>query len=251
MDDPQLRIRLMHSAAIVSDFVAGIQGCNYEFYLRELLNNSSYFVERGGSLFSAPESENHGQCDAIARNYELDFKILASRTEMQAASILKSQPVVLMNGITLFTECKKPGGRIKATRIHAALRGLSVRKLEAIRSAEKEEDSVYKDIAHVLVTAEVKKNLLFFFPYELWFDQSIQHDNAIETIEKSLSEDFNNLFLYRASRVPDFDTYLTVKYIDEFFVFQSGVNRLTFLESIPISKMPTYITLARYNDRWC
>lgn len=249
METPPLKIRLLPPSTIISGFVSGIKNCNYEFYLRELLNSSDHFIKRGGSPFTAPKSEDHGQCDAISQHYQIDFKLLASQTHLQAASILKPRPFV-QGCLTFFTECKNPGGKIKATKLYSALRGLSVSDLETIRSNWKRGDSIDKDIAHALTIAEVKKNILFLFPYDLWFDKSIQHDVAVKIIEASLMGDFKNLFLYRDKAALGFDTYLTVKYMNEFLVFQIDKGQSTFVDAISTSEMPTYIELAQYSDMW-
>lgn len=41
--DPELTIKPMPPSAVISNFVEGISDCNYEIYLRELINNSTYF----------------------------------------------------------------------------------------------------------------------------------------------------------------------------------------------------------------
>lgn len=62
--------------------------------------------------------------------------------------------------------------------------------------------------------------------------------------------DFKNLFLYRDKAAPGFDTYLTVKYMNEFLVFQIDKGQSTFVDAISTSEMPTYIELAQYSDMW-
>ena len=78
--DPRIKFKLLPSATIIKNFVDGESDCNYENYLLELLNNSSHFKKRGQSLFSKPSNENNGQCDAISKNYEIDFKILKHKS---------------------------------------------------------------------------------------------------------------------------------------------------------------------------
>lgn len=250
MKEPRLVMRLFTSSTIVSNFVSGIPNCNYEHYLRELLNSSIYFSKRGGSPYSAPESEDHGQCDAISQKYELDFKLLIARTEMQAASTLRLQPFVMTKGLTGFAECKNPGGSIKVTRIHSVLRDLSVEELEKIRRSGASGDSIHDDIVSVLKTAEVNKNILFLFPYDFWYEHPICPDGAIEEIRSYLAEVFNTLLLYREKNVHGFDTYLTVKYLNEFLVLINAKNELHVIDSVPVAKMPTYQELSKFDNAW-
>ena len=104
--DPELTIKPMPPSAVISNFVEGISDCNYEIYLRELINNSTYFRDKGKSAYSEPPSEEAGQCDAISEEYELDFKLLDLQTKLMADSILKEQPMVLTSGIVAYAECK-------------------------------------------------------------------------------------------------------------------------------------------------
>lgn len=250
MKEPRLVMHLFPPSAIVSDFVSGIPNCNYEHYLRELLNASEYFSKRGGSPYSAPESEDHGQCDAVSQNYELDFKLLIARTAMQAASTLRLQPFTEAKGLTGFAECKNPGGSVKATRIHSVLRDLSVEELERIRKGGARGDSIHNDIVSALKTAEVNKNILFLFPYEFWFDHPVCPDDAIKEMRRYLAGTFNTLLLYREKNVRGFDTYLTVKYLDEFLVLINANNELSVIDSVPVTKMPTYRELSKFDDKW-
>ena len=202
-DDYGLTIRRMPSSTIIKNFVSGIDYANYETYLRELLNYSSYFVNLGRSFYRKPNSEENGQCDAVSDNYEIDFKLLASQTELMAASILYEQPIVVAGGITYFTNSKQPGGYVKATRIHAALRELTLDNLYAIRQRKTKFTNTDNDICEVLDTMETRKNILLFFPYILSFSKQVKQHKAINIIEKSVSNDFRHMFQYRKKCAPD------------------------------------------------
>ena len=52
---------------------------NYEKYVLDFINNSSYFKKYG--TFIHPISESNGECDAISEKYELDFKLFISQKE--------------------------------------------------------------------------------------------------------------------------------------------------------------------------
>ncbi len=106
MSDSELTVRPMPPSAVISNFVEGFPDSNYEIYLRELVNSSAYFLDKGKSIYSGPPSEESGQCDAISEEYELDFKLLDSQTKLMAVSILKEQPIVFASGLVAYTECK-------------------------------------------------------------------------------------------------------------------------------------------------
>lgn len=59
----------------------GLLDKGYELYLREFINNSSYFVNNYGNFF-APETECHGEDDANSESgYSIDFKRFISQDE--------------------------------------------------------------------------------------------------------------------------------------------------------------------------
>lgn len=243
-----LCIKRMPSSVIISNFVAGFQDSNYEIFLRELLNSSTYFLNRGKSPFCEPNSESHGECDAISRCYELDFKLLASQTELMAASILEEQPMVLSDGLVAYTECKVPGGCVTATRLHAALRELSMDDLKNIRHSKTNRTNIENDLPQVLETAETKKNLLYLFPYKLWFDSKIQHEKALELLMSSLQNDLTNLLLYREEVCPGFDTFITALFDDNFIIFWCMDGELHLVDTVPAKQIPTYNRLDSFGN---
>ena len=70
--------------------------------------------------FTKPNSESHGECDAINQIYQIDFKLLASKTALQARSVLSDQVHKMGQGVIGFGISKLPEGKIQATRLFAA-----------------------------------------------------------------------------------------------------------------------------------
>ncbi len=250
MCDSELMITPMPPSAIIKNFVEGVPNCNYEIYLRELINNSTYFRDKGKSEYSEPPSEEAGQCDAISEEYELDFKLLDSQTKLMADSILKEQPMVPVSGIVAHTECKKSGGKVRTTRLHAALRGLSVDDLVNIRRTKTNHTNIQNDIPQILEVVEVKKHILMLFPYVFSFGQELHSQDSIETIRVAMNDDFRNLFLYREKTSPGFDTYLATVVSDSFLVFSIIHGEFYLVESISTKYTPTYKQLLNYDDIW-
>lgn len=127
--DSTMRVKLLPSSCIIKNYVGGEDNCNYEIYLLELLNQSVWFAARYPGTFKKAESESHGECDAINYNYQIDFKLLASKTALQARSILQPQIYKDQNGVIFHCESRNPGGMIQVTRLYAALRGKSLADL--------------------------------------------------------------------------------------------------------------------------
>lgn len=250
MYDLELKIKSMPPSAVINNFVKGITNSNYEIYLRELINNSSFFLTIGKSKYVAPLSEEAGQCDAISEQYELDFKLLDSQTRLMAASILKAQPKVFCDGVVAYTQCKRSGGSVKATILHAALRNLSVKKLESIRHGKMSRSSIESDISQILEVVEVRKNILMLFPYVFSLQQDICLSDAVEIIGRAMSNDFRNLFLYREKANPEFDTYLTTVFSNFFLIYKIVHGEFVSIEPVPTTSMPTYMELSNYGDIW-
>ena len=91
MMDLTMRAKLLPAPYIIKNFVGGEDNCNYEIYLLELLNSSAWFSAHYLGGFTKPNSESHGECDAINQIYQIDFKLLASKTALQARSVLSDQ----------------------------------------------------------------------------------------------------------------------------------------------------------------
>lgn len=248
--DPELTIKPMPPSAVISNFVEGIPDCNYEIYLRELINNSTYFRDKGKSAYSEPPSEEAGQCDAISEEYELDFKLLDSQTMLMADGILRKRPMVLAPGTVACAECKKPSGEVEVTKLRVALRGLSVDDLVNIRRNKTNRTNTQNDIPQILEVVEVKKHILMLFPYVFSFGQELHSQDPIETIRAAMNEDFRNLFLYREKTSPGFDTYLATVFSDSFLVFKIIHGEFYLVESISTKHTPTYKQLLNYGDIW-
>lgn len=248
--DPELAIKPMPPSAVINNFVDGAKDSNYEIYLRELINSSTYFLDKGKSTYSGPTSEEAGQCDAISKEYELDFKLLDSQTKLMADSVLKEQPMVLASGVVAYTECKNPGGKVKATRLHAAMRELSLDDLENIRRTKTNRTNIQNDIPQILEVVEVNKHILMLFPYIFSFGQELHSEDPAETIRAALNDDFRNLFLYREKMSPGFDTYLTTVFSNAFLIFRIIHGEFSLAESVPTANTPTYRQLLDYGNMW-
>lgn len=76
MKDNTLTAHLLPSELIIKNFIQGEKNCNYEKYLLEFVNATSYFrAKSDGALYESPPSEEKGQCDCISPKYMLDFKL--------------------------------------------------------------------------------------------------------------------------------------------------------------------------------
>ena len=94
MYDKSLIAHLLPPEMIIKNYIHGDPDCNYEKYLLEFVNASDFFrVKSDGDIYQSPESEENGQCDCISTSYQFDFKLIASKTALQARSILQAKKI--------------------------------------------------------------------------------------------------------------------------------------------------------------
>lgn len=249
--DPTMKARMLPAPLIIKDFVHGETMCNYELYLLELINTSEWFSAKYPGGFQRPVSEANGECDAINPNYQLDFKLLASKTALQAKSILSPQ-IYTENGEVCFCG-SKIDGNIQSTRIFAAFRKLSLNDLIELRYFNNKKYGVENDIRTVLRILETKKNLLLFFPYKSTFEKPHLHNAAIKAITEAMNHDFRVAFSFRNQYANGYDTFLTCIYEETFLIYYVCGEELQLCDSVEISEIKTFMRLLDlydYGDWW-
>lgn len=249
MIDLTMRVKFLPTPYIITNFVGGEGNCNYEIYLRELLNSSAWFSAHYPGGFTKPSSESNGECDAINQNYKIDFKLFVSTTSMCARSNLTSQVYKTKNGSIIWSQCKNSNWYGDIIILHAALREKPLEEFYKIRNKKTRKDSVEKDISIVLKKLETKKNLLLFFPYEFVFDSFHSFDEAMKSISYALTGDFHVAFRYRECETQgQYDTFITCVYEHSFLIFKFENQCVQLIDSVKISDMPTFLQLGDYVD---
>lgn len=250
MIDLSLKSILLSAPLIIKNFVDGEKDCNYEKYLLEFINKSKFFLGKSnGEYYVTPISESNGECDCNSTIYQLDFKLIASKSSLEARSLLSDGKIVLGDGaITITTACKSNKLKsIETTRLFAALRMFTFEELCDLKYKELT-DTVEKDVASFLRTLETKKNVLLFFPYEFFYDKEYEFDVGVEGIRKSLSNDFECSMKYRKCIVKDFDTYMSFIYQGYFVFLQEKENKLEFVDKVRLNDSPIYMKLSKYSQ---
>ena len=249
--DSRLNFKQLPAALIIKGYIKNESGCNYENYLLELINKSSYFRSKGKSEYNKPANENNGQCDAIANDYKLDFKILLAASSLQASNLFSPSVSKVSDGITTYGECKKPKGVIKATQIHVAFRTRNLSDLLQLKIdyTRVRKQCIETDVLKVLNNLETLKNLLLYFPVKFLFGENdvLSKSEALEKIMQALNYDFESLFEYRNYVTDKFDTYFVTIYLDSFYIFKIEEHRLKIVDDIEVEKLPTFVKLSNYH----
>ncbi|WP_259463248.1 hypothetical protein ABG809_06305 [Streptococcus iniae] len=193
--------------------------------------------------------ESHGQCDAISKDYEIDFKLLSSSTRLQASSLFSHGISNFGNGITAITESKKKTGEIKATHIHVAFRTRNVAELIQLKEdfQNSRKHGIEKDIITVLDILEKRKNIMLFFPYTFELEDCLETENLDDIIISALNYDFNSLFAYRSLKMKEFETYFVTLFQERFYIFSIQDDTLCLIEKIDCVSLPTFIKLRNYH----
>lgn len=247
---PELMLRQLDAPVTIKNFVRNDPKCNYEFYMVELLNNSRLMRERHPQRFFWHESQAHAECDAYSGSYGIDFKLIASQSSLKASSVLTPHYMIDERGFIIGYESKsdklKNESEITVTRMHAALRQSSVGDLERIRSGEILH-SYEKDVRVFLEKLETRKNLLLFYPYEYRFSDGARPDDGVERLTQALQRSFVSALGYRKKHMPQFETYLTTVYYDDFVLYEVVGERLCLMDVVSGSSCPTFGHLRKYD----
>lgn len=248
MIDQSLKASLLPSEMIIKKFIKNEMACNYENYLLEFVNESTFFRNKSkGEMYEAPLKEDQGQCDCISSVYQMDFKLIASKTILQARSILASRKTVIAKGVYISESPKKVGGKILATCLYAALRDYDFDALCALRNNAPKQQGIENDICDFLETLETKKNLLLFFPYEFTFQNRHEFKEGVSQIQNALRKDFRYAMQYRHHVVTNkFDTYMAFVYDDKIVFLEENNTNFSYVDNVELSKSSVYMTLKNY-----
>lgn len=250
---PELMLRMLGAPVTVRNFVKNDPLCNYEFYMVELLNLSKGMRKLHPKEFVWQGDQAHAECDAYSGDYGIDFKLIASQSRMKASSNFSNQYTLIMHGVTIVQENKASAlnreKEITATIMHVALRQTSLDDLEKIRYTTRL-SQVENDIQVFLKKLETKKNLLLFYPYEFSYQGNIHPEGEIELLTSALQDDFVNAFRYRSKVLPNYDTFLTTVYYNNFLLFRIIDNQLELMDVVSGNDCPTFKHLRSYEEIW-
>lgn len=249
MIDTTMIVRLLPAHLIVNGFVKGEPDCNYELYLTEIVNSSEYFVSKYGTFTYNSSSQSHGECDAFTENYNLDYKLIAGKSVLQARSELSAGIVKTCEGGVLFTGSKSKIGEQKYSRIFAGFRYTTLSDLEIIRCNPHPKNFIESDMKGILEILETDKNLLLFFPFVFSFSEAYDETSSIEKIVYALNHDFSSAFDYRKKVITNKDTYFVCLFNDSFLFMELKNTKLHFIECVPTKSSRVYTKLQDY-DAW-
>lgn len=241
--DPFLRAKMLPAKLIVKNYIEGETSCNYEIYIREIINESSYFRNKaGGEVYVAPVSEDNKEPDAISEKYTVDFKLLVSRTRMEAKRELSPSIFKLAEGIIGEGPSRRQGEQL-GTNICRVIRYLKNEDFYDLLN-KKSKNFIEKDICIYLKSLRVKKNIIYFLPLVFSYDQEYSEHDAIEGIQKALYRDLCESMKYREENAVGYDTYVATIYEDRMLFFKLAVSCICYIDSVQLDRSYTYMKIA-------
>lgn len=248
-----MKSRILPAPVLINNFIQGIEPYTYEAYLVEVVNATSYFLEKSNhELYTHPTKEDHGEWDCVSVGYAMDFKLIASESRLRALNLFSPQIVVEKGFVCYCAPKMGPGNKryrlISAVRIFAALRFLNLDDLKEIRGEQTFREKAHKDIRFLLEVLETDKNLFLFFPYNMSFNDEGSFEEGLDIALTGIGRDFHNSLLYRSEVCPNRDTYFCFVYAKHFIISVWVDEALRFLDAIPMQKSPLFMKLIDYVD---
>lgn len=258
--NPHLCTTMLPPAVFIKEFVVNESRCNYELYLLEVLNSSSYFLLlSGGKSYVHPSSESGGECDAVTPKYSIDFKLLEGNSRIEANNLLSPGITKDSNGVICWHTSKKSCDTL-AVYLNRVLRRLTsvddvakilVSDLKPIKMKERSEDNIDKQSKYELrILVEnilTEKNLLLFLPETFSFVEGVSYgfDNAVEIISQALKRDYGILFDFRTQRLSEYETYICCIYESCFLIYHYSKCKLNLVDRVNCSECETFEYLMR------
>ena len=206
-DKKEILLEQLPAAAIVKNFIIG-HPADYEEYLRDFINLSKLVTEKKNEKFTLRKhhEQSDGQSDIYNSDYELDFKILIDPKYMEGKNLLSRSITEIAPGVTAYGN-SKVNGKQQACFINWCFRGKSLNDLKKIQqngSSLPEE----KVIIHILEEMSIDKHILFFLPFNFFFQGIETEDKGAEFLIKWINDDLKGLIEYRKEKVEK-DTYIS------------------------------------------
>lgn len=216
---------------------------NPEEYLTDFVNHSRLKTDNGNFPFSLRRhnEQSQKQSDVYNQEYELDFKLLADNSYFQALSTLSAQIIEIAPGAIAVCAPRKTES-ITALEICHLIRNLSDETLQRVHnsSPQNKEEKVIKHIIDLFLT---EKNLMFFLPYDIYFQNHVTNIDSASFLSECISNDFSKIVHFRKKHISHFDTFIS--FISrEYFIITKEVNGvLTFYDMVNTNVSKLFVFL--------
>lgn len=240
----------------IKNFVDGDSRCNYEIYVRELLNASPYFqtLSKGERYIESP-TESKGECDAISEAYSIDFKLFEAASFVEGKRKLSLSISQMAEGVTLYgpPECKGHTlvvelgnliGQIKSVEELSEIYECRFRK--GISMFKREDGNMDNQISYevglYVQNLRKEKNLLWLIPRMFVFrDKEVYFEKGVKIIEKAITDTFLVSCEYRKKEgLGRFDTFVALVFMEKMIFLKYTDGAFLLVDAVDLSASKTF-----------
>lgn len=237
-DKKEILLKQLPVAVIVKNFIKGHSADNEE-YLRDFINFSKMVSEKGNEKFVLRKhcEQSDGQSDIYNPFYELDFKLLIDPKYMEGKNLLSRSITEIAPGVTADGDPKINGNQ-RAWFINCCFRDKSLADLKIIEQNGSSLPEV-KVIIHILEEMSTDKHILFFLPFNFFFQGIETEDKVAKFLIKWINDDLKGLIEYRKEKVEK-DTYISFISNQFFVISQEQEKELRLYDMVNTNQSKLY-----------
>lgn len=247
----RLRSRVLPESLFCNNLTTDFEGnriYSYEDWARELINHSDGFMKlTHGESFEAPNSEAHGECDAISTSYSIDFKLILGQS-LQRAVRETSYEFRKNDGMTVVCAGRSPKEQI-GIRLHTVLRSFSKEALSDIADADETDvvdDPIKRDIKAFLKSIKHDKNLLLIEP--TYFFPCDGKPIAEDTINECLFRELHSALSLLHDWYPARDRFIAYFIKGQMIILRDEMSQLARFDRVPVIESPTFMEIINQYD---
>ena len=211
---------------------------SYEDYLRELINNSVWFMKKTkGEKFTKPSRESNAENDAQTNSYCIDFKLILGQSIQNAKSKVSSRIDQNINGSRVAYKVARAPGEYLAYWLHRVLRQLTKEELIRILN-DKPVKPEEQDVLAFLKSINKDKNLFLFYPVVFECDDAERFD--VCNINEAMQHNYGNALELRTEWYPWRETYTAFIFNKSLHIAFYTEGNLCSVDSIELASSPTF-----------
>ena len=211
---------------------------SYEDYLRELINNSAWFMKKtNGEKFTKPSKESNAENDAQTSSYCIDFKLILGQSIQNVKSKVSSRIDQNTTGSRVAYRVARAPGEYYAFWLHRVLRQLTTDDLKRIWN-DKPDKPEEQDVLAFLKSIKKDKNLLLFYPVVFECDAAECFD--VSSINEAMQHDYGKALELRTVWYPWRETYTAFLYNKSLHIALYTEGKLCKVDSIDLASSPTF-----------
>ena len=139
------------------------------------------------------------------------------------------------NGVVIYSASKK-NGIYKNYILINILKSLSKEDIEKISKSPKNQlDEFQKLVKDYIDNIRKNKNILYFVPYNLYFENKVMNNDILDLLVERLSEGLKGFLEYRISHIEKKDTYIGF-ISNKNIIFLKYDCKLKVYDKVPISE---------------